>query len=162
MTEQYSHPENWIMYALSVIFVGVGLLVLYLVGQTATLKCIRAGETQSQCTLTTTWMKLSRLKEVTFSPLVSATTEESCDDDGCTYRVLLLSSTGSLPLTSVYSSGYESKQKIADQINAYVQNTDQKSLEIETNSGFWIIAPFVFIVIGIFFGLRTFISSMRS
>jgi hypothetical protein len=153
-------PDQWTLYFLSVVFVGVGLLVLFFLGQNDTLRCTRTGGTQVHCTLTTTWMNISRLKEVTFSSLISANTEENCDEDGCTYRVMLVTSSGGLPLTNVYSSGYESKQKMVDQINSYLRTSDQRSLEIESSSGLWIVLPVFFILVGIGLGVKEFIKSL--
>lgn len=76
---------------------------------------------------------------------------ESCDDDGCTYRVELDSARGSMGLTSYYSSGYRSKEALAEQINAYIADPQKQTLELSTGSGFLgILIPVIFILAGPF------------
>ena len=140
------------------IFALVGCIVLLVFGQTATLDCERVESTQISCE------KQSRLLGMTvsrrsISRLQGARMDESCDEDGCTYRVELRTDQGIVPLTAFYSSGSQSKQKTADQINAFVQDSKEKSLTFKEGMGWLgIVFPGVFVVTGmlvaVFGGIR--------
>ncbi len=133
---------------LSVIFVGVGLLFSYLLGVVTTLECTRAGTAQS-CHLQNSWLGLVTLNDRQLEAVHEAWVEESCDDDGCTYRVALQTSQGQLPLGSAYSSGEASKQEKARLVNAYVKDPSIASLKVQEGGGFWMVIPLIFVVVGV-------------
>jgi hypothetical protein len=54
----------------------------------------------------------------------------SSDDEGVGYRVELLAAHGTVPLTFVYSSGRSTKDKVADEINAFVRRTAPGTLTV--------------------------------
>jgi hypothetical protein len=78
-----------------------------------------------------------------------ASVEESCDDDGCTYRVVVQTSRGAKALTSYRSSGYRSKQEVADKINRFVNSPAEQTLNLKVSSGLLgILLPLIFIAAG--------------
>lgn len=143
-------PDEWIRIFLGILFVGVGLLFTFIIGQVATLACNRM-EDADRCVLRVNWMGLSPLKEIPIEGLNGARVEESCDDEGdCTYRVLLITSRQALPLQSAYSSGRVEKEEIAAQINAFALDKTIPNLSVSQGGGFWVILPLGFIAVGIF------------
>ena len=133
---------------LSIVFVGVGLLLSYLLGIVTTLECSRLEGGQA-CNLRNSWMGLVTLTDRPLRQMHSAWVEESCDDDGCTYRVALETDQGKLPLGSAYSSGSVSKQELADRVNAFVKDASISQVKIQAGGGLWIIIPLIFIAIGV-------------
>lgn len=132
---------------LAVVFVGMGLFFTYLLGQRATLVCTRTG-TMEQCTLHTSWMSLVGLNHRPIEGIRSASVEENCDDDGCTYRVVMHTEQGEIPLGQAFSSGKASKQQKAEQINAFA-NQQRHELNISEGGGGWILIPLVFMILGV-------------
>ena len=63
--------------------------------------------------------------------LQRAEVEVNEDSDGDTYRVVLITENGRIPLSEVYSSGERGKRARANQINAFLSNPEQMSLRIQ-------------------------------
>lgn len=132
---------------LAVVFVGVGLLFLYLLGQQTTLICTRTDDLE-QCTLRTSWLNLVQLNHRAVEGIRSAWVEEQCDDDGCTYRVVMRTEQGEIPLGQAFSSGKASKQKKADQINAFASQ-QRNDVKVSEGGGGWSLIPVIFVILGI-------------
>lgn len=132
---------------LSVLFVGAGLFFLYLLGQQTTLICTRTGAME-QCTLQTSWMNLVQLNHHAIEDIRSAWVENQCDDDGCTYRVVIRTDRGEIPLGQAFSSGMASKEHNAEQINAFASQ-QRNELKVSEGGGGWILIPIVFTILGI-------------
>lgn len=132
---------------LAVVFVGAGLLFTYLFGQQTTLTCTRLN-TLEQCTLQTSWMNLVPLHHRSIEGIRSASVEESCDEDGCTYRVLIRTERDEIPLGQAFSSGMAPKQRKADQINAFASQ-QKNELKVSEGGGWWVLFPLIFVIIGI-------------
>ena len=79
-------------------------------------------------------------KEKTFAitELSGASIDVSHGDDGDTYRVLLQTASGNLPMTSYYSSGLTAKQQAVDQINSFVMYDTMQTLSIKTDDRIWV------------------------
>jgi hypothetical protein len=78
--------------------------------------------------------------------------EESCDDEGCNYRVVLTTLEGEQPLTSYFTSSWTGKEKTATQINDFIQSSSNRgTLSIQENSGLWAsLFSLVFVLVGIY------------
>jgi hypothetical protein len=142
-------PENWIKVFIGFMLVGADLVALFFLGQVSTLLCTRGQDSQVGCVVTTTWMNLSPVREVKFSPLLAAEIEESCDEEGCAYRVSLRSRTSSMALNEIYESDLTGKKAQADQINDFLADRTQASLRLEDGMGAWILLPLFFILVGV-------------
>lgn len=153
-----SNPDRLIFTILAVMFFGAGMLFSYLLGQMNTLKCEREDRADdAACRLTTSWMNIRTLKERSIPRLDSAGIEEYCDDDGCTYRVVLFSGAGDIPLSSAFSSAENSHRITAEQINTFLQDANQQTLEVESGGGWLLAVPVIFAVLGLFFFWKTFL-----
>jgi len=152
-----SNPEKFIFTILAVIFFGFGTLFSYLLGQVNTLTCERGDRVDDlTCRLTTSWMNIRTLKVRSIPRLDAAGIEEYCDDDGCTYRVILFSGAGNIPLSSAYTSAESSHRMTAERINTFLQDGSQQTLEVETGGGWILVVPVIFAVLGLFFSWKTF------
>lgn len=143
---------NPVTMLLSIIFVGAGLFFTYLLGRVTTLECTRQ-LALPQCNLRVTWMGLVDLSDRPLRQLRSAHVEESCDQDGCTYRVALETDQGRLPLDSAYISDLADRTTKVDAINTFVGSPDQPTLSVQDGGGLWIFFPLIFVVIGLVMGL---------
>ena len=142
-------PGVLIMPMLGFLLFSAGLLALYFLGQVNTLSCTRSVQVEIKCSLVTTWMDLTQLADKPLAPLSSAYLDESCDEDGCTYRVMLRTAREDLPLISSYSSGSIDKQIKVDQILAFLADRSQASLKISDGGGLFILIPLGFAGVGL-------------
>jgi hypothetical protein len=132
------------------VFTGAGILSFFLFARNTTLTCERGPKDQISCVKSEDLMGVLNFKDVHIPSLENAWVSESCDDDGCTYRVELEAARGNFHLTSYSSSGYRSKEKTADQINTFIHSSSEQTLEIEASTGLLgIILPSVFILAGL-------------
>ncbi|BAJ64561.1 MULTISPECIES: hypothetical protein [Anaerolinea] len=153
--ERYELPP----FILAFVFVAAGLGTAYLLGQVHTLTCERTAERQN-CRIDVSWMGILPLRHQTLPRLEGAWVDESCDEDGCTYRVVLQTVSADFPLGVGYSSGKASKEEIVQKIQAFVKNPAQPVLEVKTGGGLWILFPLVFLLTGFWLGISPFLSTL--
>jgi len=121
------------------LFLIVGLFQTLSFARLTTLKCQRVQLTQERlqliqgsCQLVESSLLGSDQTEIPLNQLQGAKVDENEDSDENTYRVVLLTtSTGEVPFTSIWSSGTEEKQENADRINAFIHNPRETSLNIQ-------------------------------
>lgn len=118
------------------VFAGMGTVAMIVFGQVSDLHCAYPEPSQLECIKEIKWLGLVPLGEENIDDVQRAWVDESCDSDGCTYRVVLTTGQGDLPLTSYYSSGERSKAETAAEINAFVAQGEGETLEIRAGSGF--------------------------
>jgi hypothetical protein len=153
--------ENWIkLFFGSLVFTLVGLGITYLAGQVSTLDCVKT-DGQPVCRLSVSFMDSIQLKEMSIQKLDSASVEEDCDDDGCTYRVVLNTGFGPQVFTDGSDSNYGSKQAKADQINQFLQSPDVTELQVKDGGGFWAYFCFMFVLGGLFMGGKLIVEVIR-
>jgi hypothetical protein len=127
----------------------IGFGALYVFGQVVVLDCSRAVGRPVTCLKESRFMGIVTVGEEGLGEVTGAYVEENCDDDGCTYRVVLNTSRGSKPLTMYRSSGHRDKQSVADQINTYISAGAEDDLHIQVSSGFFgFLFPLALIVAG--------------
>ena len=132
------------------VFTGAGIFSLYIFARTTTLTCERGPKDQISCVKSENLLDILHFKDEHISSLENAWVSESCDEDGCTYRVELDTARGTFHLTSYSSSGYRSKEETANQINTFIRSSSEQTLEIETSTGLLgLILPAVFILAGL-------------
>lgn len=121
-------------------------------GFTSKTTCEHIEPEQVECTISRTIYSIIPVGSVTANRVSQAWVDRNCDED-CTYRVVLTSADGDVPVTDMYSSGYEDKRQLADEINAYLAAEDSNPVEfkssIMSSMGIFILLPFVFFVIGV-------------
>jgi hypothetical protein len=148
-------PAVLITPFLGFLLFGAGLVAMYFIGQVSNLSCTRNVETEVKCSLVTTWMGLTQLSDKPLAKLNSAYVQESCDEDGCTYRVMLSTLREDLPLISSYSSGITDKQRKVDQILSFLSDDSQPNLQVADGGGLFILFPLFFLGAGLWMGVSS-------
>jgi hypothetical protein len=137
-----------LMAIMGLVFVIVSIGMFYIFGQTTDLLCERSLSGSMQCRLARSLLGIS-LRDDPLEALESAYVAQSRDSDGdVTYRVMLVTGGGEIPLTSYTSSGYRKKASIADQINKFVQGR-AANLSVRQGGTVGMIASGVFFVVSI-------------
>ena len=105
----------------------------FLMLQNTTLTCSR--NEPANCQLVTSGLLgLNSKRIIPVNTLRGATVEESEDDEGISYRVIILTTGDKVPFTYYYSnSGFDDKQAIASHIEEFVKNPQITSLKEEQN-----------------------------
>lgn len=153
--------ESWLSSLfVAVFFTIMGLLLVYFAGQKTTLTCNRSDGTL-YCQLNASILNRYMVRQTTLPGLSSAFVEESCDDD-CTYRVILVTDKGNIPLTESLDSDRVRKEQSASTINSFLSNPSAPSLLLTEGAGLWPYAGLVLLVIGIATGLRLGMKVLRS
>ncbi len=124
---------------------GVFLLVCLLFFEISILKCNRTEPSQIDCELTSS--KVFRKRVTTVTGLQTAEVEVSSSSDGDTYRIILVTKNGQIPMTDGYYSpptGNESR------INDFINNQNVLSLNIREGASLFMILVFVGTVVFLF------------
>lgn len=131
-------------------FFGCGLLFFVVFGQSYTLRCTRPEPSQIRCTRDRLWLRVVSTGSEAVEGLSRAWVAESCDEDGCSYRVEMATEAGQQALTGYYSSGYEEKAVVASEINTFVADPRIPELEVRSDAGlFGFLLPLIFVVVGL-------------
>lgn len=131
------------------VFMVTGFVLLYYLGQFVELSCERTHVVQVSCVKTTRVLGVLRINVQTIEKLERAWIREKCDDDGCSYRVILRAARGNFPLSSFHLSDYSSNEKTANQINTFVNDLTKPSFVINSNVGIMgIVFPLAFVLAG--------------
>jgi len=138
-----------------------GVFVITVMGRSEWLTCDRLEPTQVTCKVS--FSTLFTGLQVRSIPLVQrAEVEVSEGDDSRTYRVVLITKTGQVPLTERYSSGSDSKYQTVEKINEFIHDPTQLSLRIkQDNSWFAYIFGVFFILLGGNTVLSPFMESLK-
>ena len=150
-------PSHWrIFLYMGLAFTLAGCLVFFFFGQTSSLECIREGSFHPSCSLTQSLIGFT-LRESTVVELIDARVVESRDsDDDLTYRIILETASGNIPLTSYFSSGKQKKIGIVNEITSFLANSQTTTLMIQQGGKSFLFFPLIFTLIGlleIFFGV---------
>jgi hypothetical protein len=118
----------------------------YVLGQVTTLTCDWVGTGQIDCTVQSTWLDLLTLREQLVRDVRGARVDENCDEDGCTYRVELVTRVGVVPLTSHYSFDSAGKERVAQRIKDFTSGSAAPSLVVRDQFG-W---PMLIVLVAVF------------
>ncbi|MBN1264174.1 MAG: hypothetical protein JXA25_01685 [Anaerolineales bacterium] len=114
----------------------MGLFFLFIFSADTSVHCERTEADMVNCMLLQTWFGLIDREKGPVTGLEGAWIEENYDseDDSTTYRVVLDSQRGDIPLTSAFSSGYQGKADLVLQINQFLSNVGENELDISTGT----------------------------
>ncbi len=145
--------ERWawrIALAVGVVFLLVGLGVIAFGASLTTLTCERGGATQGSCTLaqqrpgrsTTRAIALQDVRGAEIEQNTSRSRRSRSSSSGTrsrsrsrtTYRVVLRTTRGDIPLTGAYSSDYGAKQRQVDQLTAFVADGSARTLTLREDN----------------------------
>jgi hypothetical protein len=129
------------------IFVVAGALFLYFLGIQTSLECRRSEAIN--CTLHTTWMNLFEINQSKVDGLRRSWVDSRCDEQGCTYWVMLTTVKGEeIRFSDGASSDRSPKRDISNQINSAIEDQRQ-TFSVGSQDGWWIVLPLVFILVGL-------------
>ncbi len=118
------------LWLLGLVFILISVVAVVFLGNETTLVCTRSGE--AVCTLSQKTMVKTTTRTIPLSQMRDAYVESNVDSDGDeTFRVVLRTASGDIPLTSSRSSGFAAKRDAANQINAFLQSGSQPRLVVE-------------------------------
>ena len=144
------------------IFVVVGLAVLFFFARVAELECSRPEPSTVQCVREIKWLGVVSMSRETIHNVRGAEVDKSCDEDGCTYRIVLHTGQGNVPLTAYYSSGQRAKTETAAKITAYVAQSTDEALEVrEGNVILGSVTGVIFVVAGMAVAIRGALGRVR-
>lgn len=138
---------------------GVGVFLVF--GSTTSLSCERVEPRQVSCLRQVRLLGFT-VREETLPRVFGATIDESCDSDGCTYRVVLQTEAADMPLTAYYSSGLQRKEQVVSELNAFLADVEQPSLVTGDSAGPWIwLFPILFVGVGLLVAFQPVWSLLR-
>lgn len=113
--------------------------------------CRRIESGWTDCEINRSVLYLFPINEQIVPAVEQAWVDRRCDED-CTYRVMLSSAAREVPISNMYSSGYDAKRQVADQINDYLANPGPEPLEIRASvlggMSFLMAIPAILIIVG--------------
>jgi hypothetical protein len=134
------------------IFLTIGLLVGLVFAKQYAFECERLSPQtdEGNCELTAAGFRGTETTSFPISELQGARVASNYDseDRSTTYRVEILTERGELPITPVWSSGQQSKQEMADEIEQFAQNQSISNLAIAQDDR-WFGYLFLFIFGGV-------------
>lgn len=133
-------------------FMVMGLVFMFIFGQVTDLTCAKTLGGKTECATEVKFLGVFMLSSNSFRDVYRADVEESCDAEGCSYRVVLTTIEGQQPLTSYYTSNWSGKEEIAVRINDYVGTTSNREpLTLQENSGLWAsLLSWAFVLVGVY------------
>jgi hypothetical protein len=136
---------------IGLVFTVVGGGFFLLAAHRTDLSCQRMPPNQTNCTIQASWLGFFPQTPRLAADVQTAEMAENCDSDGCTYRIELVTTQGRVPLTNVYSSGYEGQARFATTLNGYLAADSPESFELRTDfgMGWMVIVPVIFTLIGL-------------
>lgn len=124
-----------------VLFGGVfilGGIFTIITNKKTTFSCHRIETESLPCKLTSSGIMGSQTTLIPLEGLQRATVETNSDSDGDTYRVVLMTNEGAIPMTGSSDSRYGSKQELAGKINNFLSNPNERFLLAEQKS-WWVL-----------------------
>ena len=129
------------------IFFVLGAVFFVVFAQATSLDCARREPREIVCERESVLLGRVQMRQDSIRGLRGAWVDESCDD-GCTYRVVLTTDEGDVPLTGAYTSDQRTKVEITRAINGFVEG-DARTLQVEDRPPALLMAlPILFMIIG--------------
>ncbi len=145
--------ERWawrIALALGVVFLLIGLGLVAFGASLTTLTCERGGATHGNCTLAQQRPGRSTTRAIALEDVRGAEIEQNTSRSrrsrssgsstrsrtrsSTTYRVVLRTTRGDIPLTGAYSSDYGAKQRQVDQLTTFLADGSARTLTLRDDN----------------------------
>ena len=140
------------------LFFVVGVVLTFVLGQTVHLACERLEDQVVACDVRRTFLGIT-VKEKNLGRIQGAQVAQKIDDEGdYLYRIELSGSNGRIPLREAWSSGYDKKERFAEDVNDFVQDATAPTLELELAGAWQMLFSLSFGLVGLVLaavGLRT-------
>jgi hypothetical protein len=138
------------MVFIGLVFVVAGSVATFFLARVIELRCTRAEPSEVMCVRESKWLGVIPIGDRTFRDVQEAWVEESCNKDGCSYRVIVRTGEANVPLTDYYSSGYGEAQTMAEQITAYAGQSTKEPLNLrEGKIILGVLVGGLFVVVGL-------------
>jgi hypothetical protein len=132
------------------VMISFGVVVLFMLGGKNTIICSRSGKQAGKCQIISSSLLVSHTTQLALKDLQGAELDVSSSSDSDTYRVVLLTTQGKMPLTSYYGSSSGSQQSVVEQVNAFLKDPALKSLLTTQDEG---ALPFIIALLMVGFGI---------
>ena len=144
-------PIGMILFGLA--FMAGGVLAVFVFGWIGELSCSRPEPMTVDCVRSSKLFGMLLPREEQLPGLRSAYLSESCDEDGCSYRVDMVTAEGTVPLVNYYTGGIGAHTNQLDkvnQINIFLNDREQSELILAASTGDKVLSalPLLFLVIG--------------
>ena len=142
-------------FLLGVMLVFIGIIGFVLFNSKVTLTCMRPSNMPHQCEIVSTAKLRTHKQQIRLAEITGASIERSTDwlrrrGSRTTYRVVLNTKRGPVPLTEGTSTNLRQRQRTVDQITAFLRNRTKPTLEItESDAGIATIVAVIFGALGL-------------
>lgn len=143
-------------FLLGVMLVFIGIISFVLLSSKVTLTCMRPSNMPHQCEIVSTGKLRTHKQQLRLAEITGASIERSTNywlrrrGPRTTYRVVLNTKHGPVPLTEGTSTNIRQTQRTLDQITAFLRNRTKPTLEItESDTGIASIVAIVFGALGL-------------
>lgn len=130
-------------YLQGILLILAGLFTLFIGVESGTLQCNRSESIPKVCQLTNIKLLEQKSQIIPIEKIISAKVEKG---NKSTYRLVILTRDGTIPLTNSYTKGYQVKVNRINEVNDFISNQELTSLAIKQNNS-WIALPFGFLFI---------------
>lgn len=144
-------PIGSILFGL--LFLGVGILAVFIFSRIGELSCTRLEPSYFTCVRNTKLFGIVPFGEDELPTIRQAYVSESCDSDGCSYRVDMVTDEGDISLVDYYTGGmgaYNRQTEKVTQINAFVNDSNVETLDIGAGLSEILLSflPMLFVFVG--------------
>ena len=139
-------PALLLFFGLGVCPLLAGLLFFWSAGQSSLVTCTRLETTHVDCHIARAFLGLIPTEEFTVTRVTGTELDINCEDNSCTYAVHLLARDEVMPLSNLATSDRESVAAGQARIDAFLSNTEAKSIEYSSGpawSGMALTIPFI-------------------
>jgi nitroreductase len=138
----------WPIILLGIIAMAIGLASVLILGSEPTLTCTHTRSTQIECNKQMNLLGMLPIGKRPISNVQRAwLIDKDCHPGGCTYRIELDTTDGSVPLTITSASGPRDPDA-AEQINTFIQSPHEDSLVIKGKVNRFVVWLSGFVVVG--------------
>ena len=136
-----------ILAQIVVILIAVAIFIGIL-GPRQTIRCERVAEDTVDCKVTRTLFGLVTLKEINILGVQAANLDERCVSDDCAYALQMYGNDGFVQVNDDYVRDLTLRQKLADTINEFLQNSEGHAVEMKDQ-----LNPIAYLASGVIFVL---------
>lgn len=138
--------RNLLILALIVVILIAVAIFIGVLGPRQTIRCERVAEGTVDCTVTRTLFNLIVVKEINIPGVMAAILDERCAGDDCAYAMQMYGNNGIVQVNDDYVRDLTLRQKLADTINEFLQNSESQMVEMKDQ-----IRPSAYITAGVIF-----------
>lgn len=140
-------PSRRLLILLEILAILIALgTFIAIAGPTRTITCTRTSEGTVDCTIRTALFNLVPLDEFSIPGVMAAVVDQNCVSDDCAYAMQMWGTSGLVPVDKDYVRDLTLRQKVADTINEFLQNSDGRSVEMKDQ-----VSPVAYIISGVIF-----------